>query len=458
METTLFKEACLTNLTLSCDANGMRAEITISDCSSRPTVQELLTLLRNQHVVFGIDQSLLKMIAKGVCAGGVQTVAIGKPARPGTPGRLEWCIDLSRTGKPRELADGRVNLRDLQTHCNVTRQQQLVRVFPPVSGEDGMTVFGTPVSPTPLEPLNFTLGKGTCRDENEPELIRAAIEGAVVFDGGTLQVVNRRVITGDVDYSTGNISFTGDMKIAGTVRAGFSVSVTGDLFIGGNVEDATVLSGGSVTVQGGASGSGNGTVKAADTITVHHVSQFLLHAEKAVQVEEDALHCTIHSDGPVRARSIVGGTVTAQEVFAEVIGSVAEIRTVIDIAGRARLSRERYDLLKRYGVVAAAKAQEFEKLYLLVRDGMDEDGYLKGFEEQILASMKDNTLESIRTCRTIQERIEKIDRMEETQGESLIVSGVVHPNTLLKVGLEERLVREMERNVRLTSGRGVHEK
>lgn len=436
----------------------MRAEITIPDFHSRPTVQELVTQLRNQHVVFGIDQSLLKMIAKGACAGGVHTVATGKPARPGIPGRLEWCIDLSHAGKPRELADGRVNLRDLQTHCNVTRQQQLVRAIAPVLGEAGMTVFGTPIPSAPLEPLNFIAGKGTCRDENEPELIRSAIEGAVVFDGRTLQVVNSRVITGDVDYSTGNISFTGDMKITGTVRAGFSVEVTGDIYIGGNVEDAAVLSGGSVTIQGGASGSGNGTVKAVESITVHHVSQFLLHAEKSVRVEEDALHCTIHSDGTVRARSIVGGAVTAQEVFAEVIGSVAEVRTGIDIAGKERLSRERYDLLKRYGVVAAAKAHEFEKMYLLVRDGMDDDGYLNGFEEQTLASMKDNTLESIRTCRTIQERIENIDRMEETLGDALIVAGVIHPNTLLKVGMEERLVREKERNVRLTSGRGVHEK
>ena len=124
------------------------------------------------------------------------------------------------------------------------------------------------------------------------------------------------------------------------------------------------------------------------------------------------------------ARSIVGGTVTAQDVLADSIGSESEVRTVIDIARKARLTRERYGLLKQYGILSAAKAREYEKMYQLVRDGMDEQGYLKSFEEQNLASIKDNTLESIRACRAIQARIEKIDRMEDARGEATVTAGI----------------------------------
>ncbi|MBN1757678.1 MAG: DUF342 domain-containing protein [Chitinispirillaceae bacterium] len=433
----------------------MLAELVISyEDGVVPTLPQLLTLLKARKIVSGINQAVLMKIASGKCDDGTYAVAAGIPSIPGTPGKLEWFIDLSKAGKPRELEDGRVNLRDLQTDCNVGNGQKLVRVIQPVPGIPGKTVFGTAVPPPPLPRLNFVAGKGTHTDENEPDIVLAAIEGAVMFDGTTLQVVNSRVINGDVDYGTGNVTFHGDVKITGSVRAGFSVRVTGDAFIDGDVEETEVNSGGSVTILGGANGSGSGTIRAEETISVHHASQFTLNAEKEVSIREDALHCTILSDGMVTAKSIVGGSVTAQGVTADCIGSAAEVKTIIDVARKVRLTRERYDLLKRYGILAAGKAQEIETMYELVRNGMDDHGYLKSFDEQNLASLKDNTLESIKACRAIQERIEKIDRIEESQGEATVNAGRIYPNTQIKIGLEERLVRSEERNIRLKSGRG----
>jgi uncharacterized protein (DUF342 family) len=426
----------------------MRADIIIpaEECSGY-SIPELRVLLKKQHVIFGINEYRLREIATGKCAAGAQTVANGTPMVPGTPGRLEWFIDLSKAGTPRILDDGSVDLRDLQTHLNVAENHKLVRRIPPVPGKPGMTVFGTSTQPPTFDPVDIVAGKGTRYDENDRQLIRSAIEGAVVFDGRTIRVINSRIVKGDVDYATGNILFSGDVEIAGSVRAGFCIEAKGDVIISGNIEDARITAGGSVRVKGGAVGSGGGAIICKDSLSVHHASKFTLTAEKGVHIREDSLHCAIHTDGTVKARSIIGGTVKAFEVIAEHIGSSSEVRTTIDIARNARLVRERYDLLKRFGTLSASKAENLEKMYTLVRDGMDERGYIHSFEEQILATIKQTTLECIQTCRELQVRLEMIEQMEEGQGEATIIAGNIHPNTILMVGLEERMVKNQQRNV-----------
>lgn len=426
----------------------MRADIVIpAGGGSGYSVPDLRILLKNGHVSFGINESVLRGIAAGRCGTGAQTVANGTPMVPGTPGRLEWLIDLSKAGKPRILDDGSVDLRDLQTHLNVAENHKLVRIIPPEPGKPGMTVFGTTVLPPTPEPASITAGRGTRYDETDPQMICAAIEGAVTFDGRTIQVINHRIVRGDVDYATGNIVFNGDIEITGSVRAGFSVEAKGDVVIGGNIEDSRITAGGSVRVHGGAIGSGGGAIICKESLSVHHASKFNLTAEKSILIQEDSLHCTIHTDGTVKARSIVGGTVTAFEVVAEGIGCSSEVRTAIDVARNARLVRERYDLLKRFGTLSASKAEELEKMYTIVRDGMDDRGYIHSFEEQTLATIKHSTIECMQACREIQARLEKIDQMEEGQGEAVINAGIVYPNVILKVGLEERVVRSEQRNI-----------
>jgi uncharacterized protein (DUF342 family) len=72
--------------------------------------------------------------------------------------------------------------------------------------------------------------------------LSAAIEGCLFWKAGQLTVDVIYHISGDVDYSTGNVKFDGAILIDGDVRSGFRVDATGSIYINGSVEAAEVYS------------------------------------------------------------------------------------------------------------------------------------------------------------------------------------------------------------------------
>ncbi len=437
---------------LRCEVDGLHAYITVDEgLERRFSVQELRTLLNSQGIVYGVDEKALEGMALGLLKGRIR-VASGKPMEPGTPGRIEWFVDLSKVGKPRELEDGRVDLRDLQLDLNVRKGDKLAVRIPPKPGKEGINVFGKSIYPPEPEDVCIIAGRGADYAENDRNCIVAAIDGAVVYNGRVVEVHDRKSINGDIDYSTGNVFFNGDLRITGSVRAGFSVTAMGDIYIYGDVEDAEIKSGGSVIIKGGAIGGGSGKIKCDGSIKVHHVSKFELSAGKNIIVEEDILHSTVSAEGSVYAKSVVGGTVSAFSVKTEVTGSIAEARTVVDVTRAFRLGLERYNLLKQFGTLMAERSVLYDKMFNLVRNGMDEKGLLKFNDLQELGLLKKNTLESIKNAVTIQRRLEKIDEMEKEREAGAIVNiRLAYPNTLIKIDNEERLIREKQKNILLKS-------
>ena len=169
-------------------------------------------------------------------------------------------------------------------------------------------------------------------------------------------------------------------------------------------------------------------------------------------VKEDALHSTIRTEGNVAARAVIGGSVNAFSIAVEIAGSSSETRTVLDATQMAQLIRERYNLLKKFGSLAAQRVIWYENMYSLVCEGMDEKGYLRFDDLQTLEELKDNTLESRKNAGTIQTRLEKIDEIEKTrQGDSTVSIGIAYPNTVIRIGNEEHLIKEEQRNLFYTT-------
>lgn len=415
------------------------------------TTDELRTFLKKHHVVFGMKEELFAPIVQGALNGQRLVIAHGTSVIKGEPGRVKLLVDLSVVGKPRELADGRVDLRDLQIDVNVQQGCKLVRRIPAVQGSAGMSVSGFKVFPIEVEDALLVTGYGTRWSEEEPDTIVAAVDGAVVFDGTTIEVRNCKVISGDVDYATGNVTFSGDLKITGTVRSGFSVEASGDILIRGDVEDARVQGEGAVVILGGAIGSSNGTITCTGSLAVRHVAYFSIYAGKDIQVKEDILHSTVVSGGGVTAKSILGGEVTAFSIMAAVVGSSAEIRTILDIGRKEQLRKEHYQLFKKLGTETTRQVSLREEMYQVVATGMDASGLLSENEITTLDSFKHNTLQSIQNSRKIQKRIEEIEVLENVNKvDSVISAHVINPNTVVKVGKEERLIMEVQNNITIT--------
>jgi uncharacterized protein (DUF342 family) len=98
-------------------------------------------------------------------------------------------------------------------------------------------VLGQPIFPKPGKDMPMPLGKNVYADGNR---IRAAIAGQLQLVNNKLHVSPVIEIKGDVDLSTGNVEFVGNVVVRGSVQSGFTVKADGNVEIFGSVSGGTV--------------------------------------------------------------------------------------------------------------------------------------------------------------------------------------------------------------------------
>jgi hypothetical protein len=410
------------------------------------SLHDLETLIKRNHITVGVNDAILAEIVQGNLAGKNIPIAVGRPMKAGVDGHLEWFVDYAKTGKPKEVGD-RVDHRELLSNLNISKGEKFARIVKAVPGTPGLTVTGAVISPPEVSELPITIGKGVVDDAGA---LIAKMDGAIKFNGIVIEVCDNKTIFSDIDYSTGNVTYNGCINIQGTVRSGFKVTATGDILIYGDVEDAEIKSGGSVSVRGGVAGTARGTIECTGSINLKHVAYFNIIAGKEVTVSEDALHTAITADGNVSVKNVVGGVIHAPSITAEAAGCATEIKTILDISQIDQLIRERYDLLKQFGILMAERATQYGKMYSLVYEGMDDQGFLNEQDQQTLESLKSTTLSSIQISARIQARLGLIEDKEkgrqDRHDDSFLKIGRIFPGVIVKTGTEERIFTKEEQN------------
>ena len=413
----------------------------------------MLKYLNDRNIVYGIKGDAIdRMVSEGVCNKRVH-VAQGLPPELGIDGRLEILIDISGVGKPKKLADGRVDHKELKKVINVKKGDKLIRRIPPQPGKDGCTIFGSKIKATPSKDAIFRVGVGTEVSEEDPNILIAASDGAVKINyKEEIEVRTAKVVSGDIDYSTGNISFSGDLKIQGTVRGGFTIQANGNLLIGGSVEDAQVSCSGDMEIIGGAVGSGNGKIDCGGTLKVHHIENFDVKAGKCIIVGDTILHSSIKTEEYLEAKTIVGGQIeAAQGVYVDIIGALSETRTVIK-AGSAYLLMQEKKLFQERAIELNTELKKCkEEMYNLVKNGMDDNGNLTDEDTAELEIQKEKRSKIIKQLTELDEKTTEIDKSLKETPNPVIKVKKIFPITVIRFGLAEKTIREKVFNVSISA-------
>ena len=444
----------MSDISVQYTSDGFRAFLQISpEIKSFPSLQDLKRYLQNNGIIYGVNENVLQDVASGRLVGNRVEIARGTAVTPGIPGKIEYLFNIDESGRPKELSDGRVDHHNLNFLINVKKGDPLAKRIPPKPGIEGKTIFGKVVPAPPVIDVKLQNGCGTAVSVQNPDLLIAIIDGAVSLDQqGRIEVRNEKIIRGDIDYSTGNIIFTGDLQIYGTVRTGFSVDISGNLLIRGNVEDAKIKCTGALEIRGGAVGAGNGSME-CKSLKIRFVENFTIRAGNDIVVSEDIVNSIINSYGKVKAKSIIGGMITASEIEADILGSIAESRTIADIGIKQALISERSSLKKEIDSVFQKLCEQKEKMFLLVRDNMDENGSLGSEAEVTLESSKRMTVQSYDKYSELLVKLEQIDKLiAEQKDETSILAGHIYPNTFIRLGTGEKLILEEMDNVKFTAG------
>ncbi len=188
--------------------------------------------------------------------------------------------------------------------------QVVAKVLRMVEGTDGRDVTGRVLKPRAPKPCPMKLDRGLTADGEGRVIVDFA--GVIEVENGKARVVEHMHVAGDVDFNTGHVAFTGALSIAGGVKPSFTVKATGDVQIGGLVEDATVTCGGSLDCRRGMTAKTHGEMNV--TVDAHAVFLNCIHGVVGgkLAVQREMMNCVLEVRGELASpRAVVlGGKIT----------------------------------------------------------------------------------------------------------------------------------------------------
>lgn len=402
--------------------------------------------LQESGVTTGLDSAAVTKLFQEQNYFQLTPIAFGTPAVQGEDGKI-----IER--RPRELQKevkvddtGAADYRSLNNIQIVHKGDIICEIVPPKEGVPGIQVDGKVIDVkhgiTPKAPS----GRNTVLSEDGLQLL-AAQDGHLIFSNGTFQVKPVLDIPGDVDYSTGNIDFLGDVHIHGNVRANFSVRASGSLTIDGLVEAAVIESGGDLVIVSGVLGDYKAVIKSKGNIHVKYLENCVAYTAKSIYADCMMLS-QVFSDDTIDVTSgrgtIIGGAMTAGHmVKARLLGSQAGRKTKVTLGVLPFVQEE---LLSNQTELQNVR-KEMQELDKELHNLVDQSG-LSGNSRLSKAQLRKSVL-AMKEMQLIK-RIEEVKPSEPDLSKCRLESSTIYPITQIDVGPSRLMVETVENDCRLS--------
>ena len=363
-------------------------------------------------------------------------VATGKPAFDGANGNIVDSFPREAVRSLEVDEFDRVDYTALNLIHNVKQGQEICRLIKPTEGEPGRTVLDTEIPAKCGKSVPLPKGRNTEISEDGTLLV-ASIAGDVEFTGRSFQVKPVLEIPGNVDFSTGNINFLGDINIRGDVLSGFTVRAMGNIQVAGVVEaGSTVEAGGDLVVVKGILGDGTTIIRAHRSIFSKYIENSTIYVRENLQTD-CIINSQIYSDGEVLVVSgrgtIIGGRIwAAKRINALTVGARSECRTSVMLGGLPCTNFE-YEIVQRE---LKMLEMELEKLECQL-DSTGKSSLLDKTRMKLsLAELKLKQLESELADLRVEAEEQNTGRLE---------CGVAYPGTEISFGEETLRLRHERR-------------
>jgi uncharacterized protein (DUF342 family) len=367
----------------------MEATLTISlPPGSRPLeMSEVLEKIEKNGVLFGLDHEAIKKAYEKPTGYSI-VCAKGEAAVNGVNGSIVYHIDMENKGRPDELEDGSVDFKNLNLFTMVQQGDVLAEKIPATAGIHGTDVLGNPCIAKPGKEIPSPAGKNVqVVDEN---IFTAIIAGQVLIANNKINVVPVIEIKEDVDVSTGNIEFSGDVIVRGSVQPGFEIKAEGNVEIFGTVSGGTV-EGRNVIIKMGVQGMHRGYVRAKENVVAKFIENATLHAGQDIIVGDVILNSRISAGKRVIVEGkrglIVGGTIMAgEEIRAKVVGTHMATITALEVGVNPML-REEYQHIRGEVKKLELNSEKTQKALSILRS-MDQSSMAPDKREMLLKLTK----------------------------------------------------------------------
>lgn len=419
-------------------------------------VVDIVEYLKNEGVKVGIKTDIIEKMVRDEVFNQAVVVAVGTKAMDGEDASLEFFFDhLAFRAKPTVSEEGEVDFRELNLFQTTRKGEPLVRKIPSNPGIVGLTIFGDEVKPRSGRDVPFPGGLNTTVDNKDNNLIVAAMDGQPKWTGNKVNVVPILEISTDIDFSTGNIDFTGSVMVRGSVISGFTIKAMGDIDIGGSVEMCTIECGGNLNVRQGILGGDRAFVMCRGNITAKFIDKATIYCDGNIFVDESIMFSRVSSSGEIllsgKKGFIMGGTTRASKsVTANRIGTPTQALTIIEVGGSPSLRNE-LETLENEITMAKEKSDNYSKSIDTSEKRKLEAGGVMNPEQQervLLMSRERFALMSrLRAFREKKEDLEeKLSRLK-SRGLKISARDAVLPGTKISIKTAAAIIQDEARFV-----------
>ena len=409
--------------------------------------REIMLELANEKIVYGIAEKVIDvfMMARQYCL----NIPVAKGVKPvmATDTVIEYFFNTSPMSKPKLNEDGSVDYHDLSIFTPVKEGDMLAKLTPHNMGKPGQNVYGVAIPQNKPKIKKLKHGRNI-KESEDGTILYSEVSGNVSLTNGTVFVSDTFSVPADVDASTGDIEYDGNVVIAGTVKTGFSVKASGDIQVNGVVEAANLTAGGNIMIKGGVQGMSKGVIKSDGNVYAQFFESAIVDAGGDI-FAGSILHSNIKCGDKIivsgRKGFIVGGDIACKS-YIEVnsIGNRMETQTIIKVGVNPQL----YDDMK---ILIKSVNELNEKI-------TEVTSYLNVYKEKLKlgAKLSPENLKQIKThnanlTELIAERNDKNEKLTVIRAEfnegrkgKVKVLGNVYRGVVISIAGMNRVIQEKE--------------
>ena len=409
-------------------------------------ISEIGTDLRNQKIKFGIKNSAINDMIKNHTYFVPILIAQGKPAVDGYDAELFYNFKLEADTKPQLNEDGTVDFHKLDIINKVKAGDVVATIKPENPGEPGMDIKGSVLRPKKVYKKVFRYNNNLRVSEDGLSLI-AQVNGHVTLAGEKIVVSNEFEIKTDVDNSTGDINFDGNVHIKGSVLSGFKINASGNVIVDGVVEGAEITAGGDIVLQRGIQGMNKGILIAGGNVTSNFIENATVKSGKDVDTDA-VLHSKVTASGTINIHGkngyVIGGYVRAgSQVTAKTIGSQMGTQTIVAAGTDPEMVLYVSNLKKQLQKEISDKEQLSSIVSLLTKK-REIEGTLDALKTEMMQkSMKNMILLESAIKQHKAELHEKKELIVANECANVKVTGTIYPGVKIEIGDNSLFIRDI---------------
>ena len=409
-----------------------------NDLLDRTTINEILS---ESEISRGLSTDAIDHIENNHPYFMLIPIACGIPVTEGEHGRVVEHYSRQRTRSVKVDDNGVADYRALNYVQIVNEGDVICDILPPKPGKAGVRIDGMVAEPPPVKAAVAPAGKNTKVTKDGSQLV-AEKTGHLEYDGKNFYVKILLDIPGNVDYSTGNLEYNGDIHIHGDVRNTFSVKASGNIIVDGLVEAAQIEAGGDVLVSCGIMGDGNARIVCGGDLRAKYLESCEVYVGKSI-FADCVMSSQVHCDDTLQITSgrgaIIGGSaVVGKAIKANITGTDSGRKTELELGAQTYIkmkhSEEIEELKHAMGELTKLDRDiAFLENKLKLQEKQSNEGADEVFEQRLEAAV----LQKTAICARIDE-LTKVQKEIEDKKPDLekcrFECGTVYPPTMLLIG------------------------